>query len=65
MSKTRYDESVARGGRIRIETGPEREDKLPQISDKVSVHGTLLRGGESDLSHSIRGNKVNRPGDKD
>jgi hypothetical protein len=64
MAKTRYDESVARGGKIRTETGPEREDKLPQISDKVAILGTQLSGGESDLSHSIRGNKVARPGEK-
>lgn len=64
MAKTRYDESAARGGTIRTETGPEREEKLPQISDKVAILGTQLGGGESDLSHSIRGNKVARPGEK-
>lgn len=64
MAKTRYDESAARGQTIRNETGPEREDKLPQISDKVAAQGTQLSGGDSDLSHSIRGNKVARPGEK-
>lgn len=64
MAKTRYDESADRGQKIRTETGPEREDKLPQISDRVAILGTTLKGGESDLSHSISGNKVARPGAK-
>jgi len=64
MSKTRYDESAARGQKMRTETGPEREPKISQISDKEAILGTTLSGGESDLSHSIRGNKVARPGEK-
>lgn len=64
MSKTRYDESAARGQTIRNETGPEREEKLAQVSDREAAQGTRLAGGESDLSHSIRGSKVARPGEK-
>lgn len=60
--QTVSNESAARGQTIRIETGREIEDKLPYEKPRESLHGRL-KGDASDLSHSIRGNKVARPGD--
>lgn len=60
MSSTRKDESVSRGQTIRTETGPERENKLPQVNQGEALSGGKLAGGDSDLGYMLSGNKVKR-----
>lgn len=57
--KSVTDEKAARGQTVRTETMPTREKMVSGPGEKAN-YTVVSRGGASDVSHSLMGNKVKR-----
>jgi hypothetical protein len=58
--KNYVEEKVARGGKIRTETGVDHSSH--QLNHKESMLGRTMKGGPTDLSHSLNAGSYNSKG---
>jgi hypothetical protein len=56
------DDGIKFGGKYRVESGPQREKMPKGVNASEMVKGRAMKGGASDISHSISDGKVKQRG---